>query len=448
MPRDSQCLATGSPIETVKIRNLFIKKWQLPLSSGIQKAPANYRPAPEVLDRSQKILRSILIDNIVRFWYPRIIDAENGGYRSPLDLNINATGQANKSLVAQARTVWFFSRLANSAYNADGYLNAAKHGYEFLRDRLWDSGFGGFFWEVDASGGTQVRADKHLYGQAFALYALSEYVIASEDSSATRLAQELFNLLETHAYDRWFGGFRESFRRDWDPATPEYNGYLGVGGHIKLMNTHLHLLEAMTLYYRATKAAIVRDRLVELILINSNSVVRKRSGACSDRHLSNWEPLKGARHERVSYGHDIENIWLLVKACEAAEISTYLLLDLYRTLFEYSFHHGFDPEKGGFYESGSTGKPADRRDKLYWVQAEALLGALQMYLLTRERLYWDCFSRTLDWINQYQANCQRGDWHVRVSEDGIPLQTDLYAWSAPYHQGRAMLNCLELVAGL
>ena len=84
------------------------------------------------------------------------------------------------------------------------------------------------------------------------------------------------------------------------------------------MNTHLHLLEAITSFCSFTEDALARERLMELILINSNSVVRKDIGACTDRYLENWQPLTGPAYQRISYGHDLENIWLLMEACKAA----------------------------------------------------------------------------------------------------------------------------------
>ena len=73
--------------------------------------PVCYRPAPEELLRSRQQLERILAENLLPFWSFQVIDGEEGGYR----LNHNLLGQwqgpANKGLVSQARTVWFFSRL-------------------------------------------------------------------------------------------------------------------------------------------------------------------------------------------------------------------------------------------------------------------------------------------------------------------------------------------------
>ena len=152
-------------------------------------------PCQDLLSH-KKILDKILTENIIPFWYPGVIDFEEGGYRLNHGFQGKWKGRANKSLVAQARTIWFFSRLTNSEYGSGDYLEAAVHGYEFLRNRMWDKQFGGFFWEVDSTGKFPTKPAKHLYGQAFVLYALSEFALASKISSAEKLAQELFHLLE------------------------------------------------------------------------------------------------------------------------------------------------------------------------------------------------------------------------------------------------------------
>ena len=113
------------------------------------------------------------------------------------------------------------------------------------------------------------------------------------------------------------------------------------------------------------------ERLVELILVQSNAVVRKGLGACTDRHERDWTPLSGPDDQRVSYGHDIENVWLLIEACNAAGIPNGPLTDLYEALFAYSLEYGWDDKRGGFFYYGPFRKPASFKGKSWWVQAEA-----------------------------------------------------------------------------
>jgi mannobiose 2-epimerase len=414
--------------------------------SGVNREQRSASPPDDrSLCEARNSLERVLTQNIISFWYPGVIDNNDGGYRLNHDLEGRWRGPANKCLVTQARTLWFFSRLVNSEYGTREYLAMATHGYEFLRDRMLDKEFGGFYWEVDSSGHSVGRLEKQIYGQAFALYALTEYATASGDSSAEGTAKEVFRLMETKAHDKRYGGYRDILQRDWTPLPASRMAHTHDRVPIKRMNTHLHLLEAITTFLTLTDEPLARERLIELILVNSNSVVRKDIGACTDKYLENWQPFDGPNYQRVSYGHDVENMWLLVEACRAAGVSGSLLMDLYRTLFNYALKYGYDRINGGFYDSGTFNSPADRREKIWWVQAEGLVASLQMYRLTGEPLYWDCFTLVLDWIVQHQVDWKHGEWYEMVDDEGRASGVKAGPWKGPYHNGRAMLQCLDLL---
>ena len=134
-----------------------------------------------------------------------------------------------------------------------------------------------------------------------------------------------------------------------------------------------------------------------------------------------------------------------MEACKTAGIAENLLSDLYRSLFKYALQYGLDRKNGGFYDSGFFNSPADRREKIWWVQAESLVAALEMYRLTREQLYWDCFSLVLDWIVNHQVDWKHGDWYEKIDEEGKASGVKAGPWKGPYHNGRAMLRCLDLL---
>jgi mannose/cellobiose epimerase-like protein (N-acyl-D-glucosamine 2-epimerase family) len=404
--------------------------------------PVPYRPSGREVLRARETLTRILTENVIPFWYPQVIDAVDGGYRLNHDERGRWKGPTNKRVLMQARVLWFFSRLANSEHGGDQHREAADHGYRFLRERMWDRRFGGFYWGVDAAGDRATQPCKHLCGQATALYALTEYAGASGEAGALALARDLVGLLEEHAYDPPYGGYWDFFARDWGPAPAGVRNYLDAPSDIKLHASHLHLMEAMTTYYRLTGDAVARDRLFELSLINSNAVIRKPIGVTAAAHERDWAPLRGRWHDRVNYGDDLKNLWLLMEACRAAGLPSGPLLGLHRTVFRYLLSYGFDWNKGGFYSGGRFNARADRRDKVWWVQAEGLLAALRLYHLTRERVHFACFARTLDWIANHQVDWQHGEWHARVPEKGRPFGDKADHWKASYHTGRAMLESL------
>ena len=388
-------------------------------------------------------LQRLLNENIVPFWYPEVLDPA-GGYRLNHDGEGQWRGPADKALVVQARTVWFFARLYNDGYGGEEHIAAARHGFEFLRDKMWDPVFGGFFWAVNNAGDIATRPHKHLYGQSFALYALAEYIEATEDEHAIELARTLFALLEAEAHDAEYGGYLEWFRRDWQLG-PRRGAYMATPPGGKLMNTHLHLMESLTSYYQVSGDELVRERLLELAFVQSNAVVRKELGACTDKYQRDWTPMLESPHNRVSYGHDIENVWLLIAAYDAAGLSNGPQKDLYRHMMDYALSHGFDQQAGGFYSEGPFEAPADNRQKVFWVQAEGMVATLAMYRLTGELKYWQAFVKTYDWIVDNQVDWQHGDWHAVVDEDGGKRGEKAGKWKAAYHNGRAVMESLRMI---
>lgn len=390
-------------------------------------------------------LEANLTGNIIPFWYPRTIDTEYGGFLIDHDASGRFRGNAPKALVTQARMVWLSARLHRDGRGGGAMREAARQGYRFLMDRMWDAEHGGFFWEVDRTGRQVLQPHKHLYGQAFGLYALAEYYLATKDDGALADARRLFDLLERRARDREHGGYREFFARDWGPPPPDARPYVGGEPGEKLMNTHLHLMEALTTLYRADPQPTVATRLAELVTIQSNAVIRKQAGAGTDRHRRDWTPVLEGDAARASYGHDLENIWLLADAVDALGLSPSPLVDLFRQLFAYALEHGYDDTAGGFYDSGPLGRPADRRAKIWWVQAEALVSALTMYRLTGEPQYAQVYLKTWAFTNTRQTDHAAGEWHPTIAEDGTPQGDKANRWKAGYHNGRAMLECLRLL---
>jgi mannose/cellobiose epimerase-like protein (N-acyl-D-glucosamine 2-epimerase family) len=394
-------------------------------------------------------LEKMLSENIVSFWLTKSPDKVNGGYTINFDSKGELKSGGTKMIVTQARMLWFFSHLSRTGHGGQECLEVADLGYKFLTEKMWDHENGGFFWEVDVTGDKKLQPNKHLYGQAFALYGISEYYLASNKPEALDFATKLFNLIDTKARDNEYGGYLESFDTAWKPLTPNISSYMGPPAGLKLMNTHLHLLEAFTSFYRASKLPLARQRLMELILIQSNTVVRKPLGACTDKYNRDWTPRLEAEYARISYGHDIENVWLLMDACEAAGLYNRPLLDFYKTLYNYSLKYGYDETNGGFFDSGPFNKPADRRTKIWWTQAEALISSLHMYSMTSDPKYLSVFKDTYDFVDKYIADWDNGEWYGGVTAEGTVISGDKgNTWKCGYHNGRAMTECIEILRHL
>ena len=389
-----------------------------------------------------------LTQNIVPFWFARLRDPSGKGYRLNHDPLGAWKGPAPKRLVKQARVLWFLSRLKQSGFAPPECDDLAAAGFVFLHGHLWDTEHGGFYWELDDPGASPTMPDKHIYGQAHALYAISQYALAFGDPVARSFADTVFAMLEERFHDPDFPGYREFFRRDWSPGPPGDLGYLGHLPDLKLLNSHLHLMEALIAYDELSGHATARKRLLELIDIVGNRCVRMPHGSLTDEFYRDWTPVDGPGHDRVSYGHDIEAVHLLSAARARAGQPLQETLERDRRLFDNAWRFGFDRRHGGVFAAGTLGRAADDLRKLWWGQAEALRGALELYSLTGEDGYATAFYRTLEWIQRRQIDWEHGEWHAEIGPDGVPRGDKAGLWKGPYHNGRAMLEAITILDGI
>jgi mannose/cellobiose epimerase-like protein (N-acyl-D-glucosamine 2-epimerase family) len=400
----------------------------------------------ERLAGAQRRLERILLHSIIPFWY-RVVDRESGGYNLNHGVDGNPLGKGPRMVASQAKMLWYFSMLFREGWAGREALEAAEHGFSFLCEKMLDRKHGGFFWEVDAAGRV-TRDFKHLYGQAFALFGISEYALASGSREARNLAQELFELLERVAHDENHGGYLELFTRDWKPvdaSSPRAKeNPVGPAGS-KTMNTHLHTMQALSTYLELSKDERAARRLAEIVLVMVDAVVERGSGALVDLHDLAWRPIPVREELRVSYGRNLEALWLVADACRQLRVPPHILTKHFKAVYYYCSKYGFDEKKGGVYDSGPLGKPADKLEKVYLVQAESLVAMLYMYNLYREDRYLRDFERQLDWIEKYQVDWERGEWFEVVLPNGETAGGKAHIRKSAFHNGRAVVKCIKLI---
>ena len=151
-----------------------------------------------------------LTNELLPFWTDRMIDEENGGYITHFDQNGNDTGEDEKSLIAQSRCLYTISSACRAGYDSGKYVALAKHGADFIINKMWDKEHGGFYWMLDRKG--KVKIDKKiLYGLSFSIYALSEYTLATGDQRGIEYAEKTFDLIQKYCVDRKTGPLTRAF---------------------------------------------------------------------------------------------------------------------------------------------------------------------------------------------------------------------------------------------
>jgi cellobiose epimerase len=404
-----------------------------------------------------------IINKILHKWYPQAIDKEHGGFLSTFSFDFKPVGPQDKMIVTQARHTWSNSKAAMFFPENDTYKIGGKSGYEFLKNVMWDKEYGGFFTLVDRAG--KVKQDrgpeKNAYGNAFAIYALSAYYMASGDTSALNLAKKGFFWLEKNSYDPKYKGYFHSLKRDGTPIQRNSNTPLVEVG-FKDQNSSIHLLEAFTELYQVWPDELVRMRLIEMIQLIRDTIVTKK-GYLTLYFYPDWTPLslqdsseavRKRYHyfDHVSFGHDVETAYLLMEASHVAGIENDTsTIRIAKKMVDHALRNGWDNKVGGFYDEGYYYKGKNtivitEDTKNWWAQAEGLNTLLLMADLypDDEMKYFEKFEKLWKYCKDYLIDHEHGD----MFEGGLDKQPDKkralkgHLWKGNYHQLRSFTNIL------
>lgn len=385
-------------------------------------------------------VRDELFDNIVPFWLTHAVDEEHGGFIGQMSNELVVDTQAPKGLILNARLLWTFAALHCFAPDPR-YLKLARRAYDYLDKYFWDDQLGGVFWRVDHQGDL-LDDEKKTYGQAFYLYALTEYYLATEDRAVLTRAQDLFDLIERHSYDAKHGGYFEVCNRDWTVAR---DGRLSDKDmdEAKSMNTHLHLLESYACLCRIWCVPQVEAALAGLIGVFGEHIIDPRTFHFRHFFDETWRP----KSDSYTFGHDIEGSWLLSFAADTLAVDDVMegVDEIAAEIAERVRTEGLDDDGGLFYE-GRQGEIIDT-NKEWWPQAETVVGFLNAHRISGETRFLEAAQKCWAFIERCVVDQTHGEWFWRVARDGTPDpgEPKVSEWKSPYHNTRA---CIEAIRRL
>ncbi len=382
-------------------------------------------------------LEDELTQNILPFWMRKMRDAVNGGFYGQMDGNDRINQLAPKGGILNARILWAFSAAYNSLKDPK-YLEIASQTKDYIFEHFFDPEFGGTYWCLEYNG-NPLDTKKQIYSQAFFIYALSEYYLASGDEKCRDEAIELFRLIEKISFDREQNGYFEAYSRDWQ-LLDDLRLSQKDSNEKKTMNTHLHILEAYTNLYRIWKNDTLAYQLRNLINIFLDKIIDPQTFHLNLFFDENWI----CKSSITSYGHDIESSWLLYEAAvelhdqELTEKTKQICLRIVDAAKE-----GLHPDGSLIYEKDNATGHTDF-DRHWWPQAEAVIGFYNAFELTGISHYLLNFTECLYFIQSNLVDHINGEWYWSIKSDGTVNRDDDKAgfWKCPYHNGRM---CLEII---
>jgi mannose 2-epimerase len=409
----------------------------------------------EVVDLRNEAIHHLTAE-LLPFWTSRMIDRTNGGYITHFDKDGNDSGEDEKSLIAQTRCLYTISSAHRAGYGGGEYIEMARHGADFLIDRMWDKENGGFFWMMDRRGNVKID-QKIIYGHSFAIYSLSEYTLATGDQRGIEYAEKVFDLLQKYCADTMYGGYWEMFHRDWTLCGPG-----SQGGDRKTLDVHMHLMEAYTTLYECTGKDVHRRKLLEDIDLLINRIIHPVYKTGIPQFFKDWtvapqikfdiiwgwdrfseEGQKGNSTDNTCYGHNAEFAHLLIHALKILKIDPKSYSDLFRIIFDHTVDNGIDWEFGGVYVEGPHSGGVYDKEKEFWQQAEVLIGMLDGVLFFDDEKYWDAYKNVHRFVLDKMVNKGVGEWYPLLSRRGEPIWTHMsHSWKINYHTVRAMIQSI------
>ena len=384
-----------------------------------------------------------LRQNILAFWMHHAVDRAHGKFFGSITNELIVDQLAERGALLTSRILWTFSA-AYRRYRDTAYLEIADLAYADLMERFHDRQHGGFYWSIAADGAV-LRDRKQVYGQAFAIYALTEYHRASEQAAPRDEAIAVYRLLDAHAQERSHGGYLEAFSRTWEPIADMRLSTVDLN-EPKSQNTHLHVMEAYTNLLRVWPDEGLRRAQLTLVDTMLSRIVNPVTHHLGLFFANDWT----LRSDRVSYGHDIEAAWLFTEAAEV--LNNDALLTHVRTLAvkiaDTTLAEGVDAD-GGLYNEGGP-KGVTDTNKEWWPQAEAVVGFLNAFQISHDPRHLAAALRAWDFIEIHLIDRVHGEWFRGVTRTGAVLsdQSKVSFWKCPYHNGRTGLEAVARLRSL
>ena len=383
-------------------------------------------------------MRSELENNILPFWMNKMEDNEQGGFYGEITGNDELRPEASKGAILNARILWTFSA-AYRLLKKPEYLKTATRAKRYLIDRFYDPEYGGIYWELDYKG-NPLDTKKQIYAIGFAIYGLSEYARATGDAEALEYAQRLFEVIEQHSFDPVQNGYLEALTRDWQPIEDMRLSDKDENEK-KTMNTHLHILEPYTNLYRIWKDEWLERQLRNLIDVFITRILDPQTGHLNLFFEEDWTN----KYRIYSYGHDIEASWLIHEAALVLCDETVLKrIEPLIVRIAQAADEGLNPDGSMIYENFLDKQKIDR-ELHWWVQAENVVGHINLYQHFGDESALDIAARCWEFIKAKLIDHEQGEWHWSILPDGTVNRKDDKAgfWKCPYHNGRMCMEVIE-----
>lgn len=391
-------------------------------------------PAPALSPARLLMLRDSYRDGLLQstlpFWFPRAIDAEQGGFLFARDRD-GALLDTDKAIWLQGRAVWLLATLYSEAEPRPEWLAWARHGLDFLRRYGFDDDGRMFF--LVARDGRPLRKRRYIFSECFMIVALAAWARAAQDAAALDEAVALYRQV-LHAL-RTPGVLPPK----WDVETRPMQG---------LAVPMILTVTAQVLRSAGADAALCNGWIDESIAAIRRDFMHPEMAAVLEVVGPHGEFLDHFDGRTLNPGHSIEAAWFILNEARARGDDP-ALLQTGLTILDWMWEFGWDKQYGGItYFVDVLGKPVQEywHDmKFWWPQNEAIIATLMAYQLTGDPKYAQMHTQIHDWTYARFPDAEHGEWFGYLHRDGRLSSTIKgNTYKGAFHIPRMELVCWQL----
>lgn len=373
--------------------------------------------------------RAGLLEDTLRFWFPRCHDQQFGGYLHCLDRD-GTVIDTDKSIWAQGRMAWMLLTLFNTVDRRAEWLAWGQSGLAFLERHGFDTD-GRMYFHV-ARDGSPIRKRRYAFSESFASIAYAAHFRATGEGRSAERALELFD-----HFTRW------NFSAGLMPAKFEATRPLiGMGPRMITIVTAQELRQALGAKPHLTEWI---DRCIDEIrtlFVKPSRLAVMESVAPDGSIVDHFDG------RLLNPGHAIEGAWFILYEGKVRRDES--LVQLGCQMLDWMWERGWDNEHGGlFYFRDLDDRPVQEywHDmKFWWPHDEAIIATLLAFLLTGEEKYACWHQLVHDWSHQHFADPEHGEWFGYLHREGSVSSTCKgNLWKSFFHHPRMQWMCWQLL---
>lgn len=381
--------------------------------------------SPAGRQRLMKCYRDGLLLDTVKFWFPRCIDTEHGGFLHCVDRD-GTLLDSDKSVWAQGRMSWMLLTLYNTVERRPDWLHWAEGGIQFLERHCFDTD-GRMFFHVTRDG-RPIRKRRYAFSESFAAIAYAAHFKATGDERSARRARELFDL-----FTQW------NFTPGLMPAKfTDTRPMIGMGPR---MITIVTAQELRTNLGEDPNFNAWIDRCIDEI---RRWFVKPDLRVVMESVAPNGDIVDHCDGRLLNPGHAIEGAWFIMQ--EGQHRDNPDLIRLGCDMLDWMWERGWDEEHGGMlYFRDLFDKPVQEywHDmKFWWPHDETIIATLMAFELTGNEKYASWHQQIHDWSHHHFADPEHGEWYGYLRRDGrVSTTTKGNLWKSFFHHPRMQWIC-------